>query len=108
MSIEEILQGVACVRHSGSSADVTGVEYDSRRVVHGSLFVAMQGETTDGNRYVENAIDQGAAAVVTDSSAVFNDLALHHPHVAAAEVAHGRNALALIAANFFLHPEKQF
>ena len=106
MQIEEILQGVECVRRSGA-ARVTGVEYDSRRVAPGSLFVAMQGETHDGNRYVSKAIAQGAAAVVTDSSSAFNDLALHHPQIAVAEVAHGRNALALIAANFFGHPEHQ-
>lgn len=107
MQIEEILQGVTCLRRSGPSATVTGVEYDSRRIAPGSLFVAMQGETTDGNCYVRSAIDQGAAAVVIDSSATYNDLALNHPHIAVAEVAHGRNALAQIAANFFAHPEKQ-
>jgi UDP-N-acetylmuramoyl-L-alanyl-D-glutamate--2,6-diaminopimelate ligase len=107
MQIEEILQGVPCVRCSCPSAEVTGVEYDSRHIASGSLFVAMQGETTDGNRYIKNAIDKGAVAVVTDSSATFNDLALNHPHIAVTEVAKGRNALALIAANFFSHPEKQ-
>jgi len=106
MQIDEILRGVACLRRSGPSAKVTGVEYDSRRIAPGSLFVAMQGETTDGNRYISNAIERGAVAVVTDSSAVFNDL-LNHPYIAVAEVAHGRNALALIAANFFAHPERQ-
>lgn len=67
----------------------------------------MQGETTDGNRYVKKAIDQGALAVVTDSSIAFDDLALNYPQIAVAEAAHGRNALALIAANFFGHPERQ-
>src|SRR5271170_5296197 len=107
MQIEEILQGVPCVRCSCPSAEVTGVEYDSRHIAPGSLFVAMQGETTDGNRYIKNAIDKGAVAVVTDSSATFNDLALNHPHISVAEAAHGRKALTLIAANLFRHPERQ-
>ncbi len=47
--------------------EVTGVQYDSRRVGRGDLFVAMRGEAADGNRYVDAAIAQGAAAVVTDS-----------------------------------------
>ena len=94
MNIDQVLQGVACVRRSGAVV-VTSVEYDSRRVGPGSLFVAMHGETTDGNRYISKAIAQGATAVVTDSSSVFNELALHHPEIAAAEVTHGRNALAL-------------
>jgi UDP-N-acetylmuramoyl-L-alanyl-D-glutamate--2,6-diaminopimelate ligase len=107
MQIEEILRGVDCVRRAGQSVDVTAVEYDSRKVGQGSLFVAMQGGTTDGNRYVERAIEQGAAAVVTDSSAAFNQIALHDNRIALVEVNHGRRALALLAANFFGHPEKQ-
>ena len=33
----------------------------------GDVFVAMRGEATDGNRYIDAAVAQGAAAVVTDS-----------------------------------------
>jgi len=107
MRIDEILQGIECARRSGASAQVTSVEYDSRRVGPGSLFVAMQGATTDGNRYAASAISKGAAAVVTDSPSAFNDLAINHAEIAAVQVHHGRNALALIAANFFGHPEQQ-
>src|SRR5579883_927483 len=107
MKIDQVLQGVPYLRCAGAAAKVTGVEYDSRHVTPGSLFVAMRGETTDGNRYIATAIAQGASAIVTDSSSAFNDLALNHSGITVAEVSHGRNALALIAANFFAHPEKQ-
>jgi UDP-N-acetylmuramoyl-L-alanyl-D-glutamate--2,6-diaminopimelate ligase len=107
MQFDDILRGVPCVRRSGPDRPVIGVEYDSRRLADGSLFVAMQGGTTDGNRYVTNAIAAGAAAIVTDSHATFNQVALSHPEIDIAEVTHGRNALALISANFFGHPEKQ-
>lgn len=107
MNIDQILRGVEWVRRSGPHANITSVEYDSRRVVPGSLFVAMKGETTDGNRYVAKAIDQGATAIITDSATTFDDLVLNCPDVAAAKVLHGRNALALISLNFFAHPEGQ-
>ncbi|HTD55108.1 MAG TPA: UDP-N-acetylmuramoyl-L-alanyl-D-glutamate--2,6-diaminopimelate ligase [Silvibacterium sp.] len=107
MRFGEILRGVDCVRRSGPDREITNVEYDSRRLASGSLFVAMQGGTTDGNQYVSNAITAGAAAIVTDCHITFNHLALNHPDLAVAEVSHGRNALALIAANFFAHPDKQ-
>ena len=107
MRIEEVLRGVACVRRAGADAEVGGVEYDSRRVQAGSLFVAMQGGTTDGSRFIENAVRMGATAVVTDSAAAFAETARLHPEMALAEVAHGRQALAGIAANFFLHPEQK-
>ncbi len=107
MRVDEVLREVACVRRAGGNAEVTGVEYDSRRVGPGSLFVAMRGESTDGNRYIENAIPAGAAAVVTDSPAAFDETARKHPELALAEVAHGRRALAEAAAKFFSHPERQ-
>ena len=48
---------------------ISGVEYDSRRVEPGDVFVAMQGETSDGNKFIDKAIASGAVAVVTDSAA---------------------------------------
>ncbi len=112
MRFEELLSGAEVVRRAGPNAEVgpaiRGVEYDSRRVGPGSLFLAMQGETTDGNRFIGKAIEQGAAAVVTDSAAVFVDTARRHPEIAVAEVpaGGGRRAMAVIAANFFGHPER--
>jgi UDP-N-acetylmuramoyl-L-alanyl-D-glutamate--2,6-diaminopimelate ligase len=106
MRIDEVLAGVTCVRRSGGRADVLGVEYDSRRVGHGSLFVAMRGVSADGNLYIEKAVTAGAAAVITDSAAAFNDAVRRFPAMALAEVADGRRALAEAAANFFQHPEK--
>ncbi|HET8636564.1 MAG TPA: Mur ligase domain-containing protein, partial [Acidobacteriaceae bacterium] len=107
MRVDEVLREVACVRRAGGNAEVAGVEYDSRLVVPGSLFVAMRGESTDGNRYIEKAIEAGAAAVVTDSAAAFDESAQKYPDLALAEVTHGRRALAEAAANFLRHPERQ-
>lgn len=107
MRIEEVLRDVACMRRAGEGAEITGVEYDSRRVGPGSLFVAMQGGSTDGNRYIARAVEAGAAAVVTDSTAAFNEAAKRFPELALCEVEHGRKALALASANFFSHPERR-
>jgi UDP-N-acetylmuramoyl-L-alanyl-D-glutamate--2,6-diaminopimelate ligase len=107
MQIDEVLQGVGLLRRTGPSVDVTGIEYDSRKVGPGSLFVAMRGATTDGNRYIASAIERGAKAVVTDSARAFQDIAVKYPQTAVIEVAHGRSALAAIAANLSRHPEKK-
>lgn len=97
------------VRRAGPNTEIGGVEYDSRRVGPGSLFLAMQGETTDGNRFIGKAIEQGAAGIVTDSTSAFTLTAKDHPGVAVAEVraGYGRRAMAVLAANFFRHPELQ-
>src|SRR5271170_773925 len=105
--IEQILQGVPYLRRSGVDVAVSGVEYDSRRVGAGALFVAMQGGTTDGNRYIAAAVKQGAVAIATDSVAAFDTAARNFPEVALIEVAHGRKALAGLAANFFGNPESK-
>jgi UDP-N-acetylmuramoyl-L-alanyl-D-glutamate--2,6-diaminopimelate ligase len=101
MTFEALLDGVEVLSQSGG-VYVRGVDYDSRRVQPGWLFVAMRGETTDGNRYIDAAIQQGAVAVVTDS--------MTQPQragVAWAVVTHGRRALARISANFYKHPENR-
>src|SRR5246127_3718739 len=107
MRIEDVLREVSYVRRAGANADVSGVEYDSRQVGPGSLFVAMRGESTDGNGYIEKAVAAGAAAVITDSAAAFDEAARKFPNIAVIEVAHGRAALAEVSANFFSHPERQ-
>ena len=60
LRLTDALRNIDVLRCIGDDRTVTGVEYDSRRVQPGSLFVAMRGETTDGNRYVRAAIDAGA------------------------------------------------
>lgn len=105
MRVDDVLRGVACVRRSGDEANVTSVEYDSRHVGPGSLFVAMRGGSADGNLYIEKALAAGASAVITDSAATFDDVSRRFSGVPVVEVTHGRHALALAAANLFLHPE---
>ena len=63
MRFSEILRGVELQSRSGD-AEITGVQYDSRKIKPGDLFLAMRGETTDGNRYIDNSIRQGAVAIV--------------------------------------------
>ncbi|HEY0308218.1 MAG TPA: UDP-N-acetylmuramoyl-L-alanyl-D-glutamate--2,6-diaminopimelate ligase [Acidobacteriaceae bacterium] len=86
---------------------VSGVEYDSRRVGPGTVFVAMRGETTDGNRYIDAAISQGAAAIVTDSREAFAAVQARYKQMPVVQVERGRRALATISANLFEHPEKK-
>jgi UDP-N-acetylmuramoyl-L-alanyl-D-glutamate--2,6-diaminopimelate ligase len=106
VELDLVLHGVDFIRRAGPGTEVNGVEYDSRRVRPGSLFVAFRGGTTDGNHYLPQAVAQGASAIVTDSAAGFS-AATAYPDLAVIEVEKGRRALAAIAANFFAHPEAQ-
>src|ERR1700722_8064970 len=94
MNWPDLISEVASVGSSGSSnAPISGVEYDSRRVRPGSVFVAMKGGSTDGNRYVDKAIAAGAAGIITDSAHKFDHLTVYHPDLPLLHVEHGRRAL---------------
>jgi len=108
MNWKELVAEVTAVGAGGNSDDsVTSVEYDSRKVKPGAVFVAMKGGSTDGNRYVEKAIAAGALGIITDSSNTFDHLLVYQAGVPVLEVEHGRRALAQASAAFFGHPEKK-
>jgi UDP-N-acetylmuramoyl-L-alanyl-D-glutamate--2,6-diaminopimelate ligase len=107
MNWADALREVTGIESAGTADVIAGVEYDSRRVSAGAAFVAMRGDTTDGNRYIDAAIRQGAVAIVTDSQEAYARLRLEHPTIAAVYVAHGRRALAELSAAVMGHPERQ-
>src|SRR5271154_3258814 len=107
MTVEKILLDVR-LRHgdrlrqelaSGlGQVSVAGLEYDSRRVQPGYLFFAFPGARADGRQFAQQAIDQGALAVVSELPAPEGFRG------AWIEVEHGRHALALAARNFYRNP----
>jgi UDP-N-acetylmuramoyl-L-alanyl-D-glutamate--2,6-diaminopimelate ligase len=108
MNWKELIQEITAVGADGDSAQpVTGVEYDSRRVKPGTVFVAMKGGSTDGNRYVDKAIAAGALGIVTDSAPMYDHLLVYQAGTPVLEVEHGRRALAQASATFFDHPERK-
>src|ERR1700729_4349865 len=101
MTFQQLLDGAEVLSQSGNP-DVTSVEYDSRRVKPGCAFVAMRGESSDGNRFIDTAIQAGAVAIVTDSAAEKS-----RDSVAWAVAPHGRRALARLSANFYKRPAER-
>ncbi|MGB6192914.1 MAG: UDP-N-acetylmuramoyl-L-alanyl-D-glutamate--2,6-diaminopimelate ligase [Terracidiphilus sp.] len=108
MKWRDLAQQVTSVESAGDAQQpITGVEYNSRRVRPGAVFVAMKGGSTDGNRFVEKAIAAGAVGIITDSPQTYDHLLVYNPEVAVLEVEHGRRALAEASAAFFDHPERK-
>jgi UDP-N-acetylmuramoyl-L-alanyl-D-glutamate--2,6-diaminopimelate ligase len=108
MQWSEAVAAVRVIQVSGrGDIEVRGVQYDSRRVTGGDVFVAMRGGTSDGNAFIDIALRKGAAAVITDSLEVFVDLRSQQPELALALVEHGRRALAEVSAEIFGHPERK-
>lgn len=101
MNFSELLRG-AVTPLSGGRQQISGLDYDSRRIQPGWAFLAMRGESTDGNRYIDAAVKNGAVAVVTDSPGE-----QQRPQIGWAVVEHGRKALAQMSSNFYGHPAGQ-
>ncbi len=108
MRLEQVLAGVEILSRSGpQTAEVRAIEFDSREVTKGALFVAMRGGSADGSRFVATAVTQGATAVVTDAAESFAKLVDGNPRLPLYLVPHGRKALAKLASNLYNHPEEQ-
>jgi UDP-N-acetylmuramoyl-L-alanyl-D-glutamate--2,6-diaminopimelate ligase len=101
MIFQDLLQGAEILAQSGDPT-VRGLECDSRQVKPGDAFIAMKGESSDGNQFIDKAIAAGAVAVVTDSAS-------EKPRegIAWALVPHGRRALARLSANFYHRPAEK-
>ncbi|HAH07259.1 MAG TPA: UDP-N-acetylmuramoyl-L-alanyl-D-glutamate--2,6-diaminopimelate ligase, partial [Elusimicrobia bacterium] len=66
VTLQEVLRGASGARIVGDAqAAIEGVAHDSRSVRPGWLFFALPGAKTDGNRHVKDALERGAAALMS-------------------------------------------
>jgi UDP-N-acetylmuramoyl-L-alanyl-D-glutamate--2,6-diaminopimelate ligase len=103
MKIDEIIKGIDIISFTGDrDRIIPEIEFDSRLVNKGSLFIAVKGSKTDGHDYIQDAVSKGAIAVICeilppdpDNSVIWiktNDSA---------------KALGLAASNFYGNPSAQ-
>ena len=88
--------------NAGIDPEILDIAYDSRLVRPGSLFAALEGFHTDGHRFIEEARERGAAAILHSKR-----LPLYHRDTAYARVEDSRRALSSISAAFFDHPSEK-
>jgi UDP-N-acetylmuramoyl-L-alanyl-D-glutamate--2,6-diaminopimelate ligase len=83
---------------------IGSVQYDSRKVSRGDMFVAIRGNASDGHAFIDNAVGRGAAVVVLEDDTARPDSYFLHASVAKVVVPDSREALARIAVNAFGAP----
>ena len=99
MKLKELLAGLPVLECTADlEKEIGNVYYDSRRVTENSLFVAISGFASDGNRFIPMALSKGAVAVVTAKKP--------EGEVPYILVESDRMALAMIGCNFYGHPAK--
>lgn len=88
--------------------DYTLVTSDSRKVIPGSLFVAVKGYSSDGHDYIGTAIEKGAAAIVYEDESRREEFSgKARSGVEWIKTDNSRKAVACLADEFYGHPSRQ-
>lgn len=100
----QTMYGKMVVTHD---VEVRNIQYDSRKVDRGDVFVAMRGTSTDGHAFIGNAVSNGATVVVLEDDTALPDAFFMHAGVVKVVVPDARKALAAMSGNYFGHPDKR-
>jgi UDP-N-acetylmuramoyl-L-alanyl-D-glutamate--2,6-diaminopimelate ligase len=101
MRIADVTKAIGPRPSTGSGqAAITGVSYDSRTVTPGHVFVALKGVKVDGAKFVRQAVERGAVAIVSEQP-------IDGIPVPVLQVGDARLALAELAADFHGHPSEK-
>lgn len=101
--MEEFLSGLEYKVLQKGKEDIkyTGMEYDSRKIEAGNIFVALEGAVVDGHKFIKNAVENGAKAIL-----VSKEVPLEFP-VEYILVKDLRKNLGKIASEFYNYPQKK-
>jgi UDP-N-acetylmuramoyl-L-alanyl-D-glutamate--2,6-diaminopimelate ligase len=102
-ALKDILYKVSLQSTAGSTdLDVKSLAFDSRKVENGTVFIATKGTQSDGHDFIDQAIDQGAIAIVCEQLPINLK-----PDITYVEVKNSSEALGIMAANFYDNPSEK-
>lgn len=87
--------------------EIHGIQYDSRKIQQGDLFVAIRGNESDGHSFISNAIKNGAKVVVLEDDKIVPDSIFMHSEVVKIVVPNTRIALSQMSNMYFDYPSKK-
>ena len=93
--LNTILNGIDFIGQSDDRL-IENISYDSRKVKDDSLFIAINGFNENGHNYIDNAINAGATAILTEKDYINENKSI--PFI---KVKDSRKAMSKISANFF-------
>ncbi|MDZ4743594.1 MAG: UDP-N-acetylmuramoyl-L-alanyl-D-glutamate--2,6-diaminopimelate ligase [Verrucomicrobiota bacterium] len=100
MLLSEIIPHIDVEKVTGNtSVPVSGIAHDSRKVLPGNVYIAITGLKLDGAQFAQQAIDQGAVAIVQEAPVPDSSTTAH------LRVSHARRAMAQIAQVFHGYPD---
>lgn len=108
MKLKELLIGIENFKIKGDpELEIKSIENNSKNVKPGSLFIAIKGYDFDGHQFVEEAIQNGAVALILDISADLKAIKLPKD-MTVILTDNSRVALAKVACNFYQNPSRHF
>lgn len=108
MELKKLLTGIENLKSRGDlEIDIKKIECNSKKVIPNSLFIAIKGYDFDGHEYIEEAIQNGAIAVMLDMSADFKKIKLPKD-ITVIITDDTRKALARVSCNYFGNPSRYF
>lgn len=103
MELKKLIKGLNVISYEGNSnKDITKITYDSRQCTLNSMFIAIIGYNTDGHDYIENAIKNGAIAIVCENIPKKKEADITY-----IEVEDSRIAQAFLANRFYDYPSNK-
>ena len=102
MKLRNIMENINIEVIQGNiDLDIIGIQYDSRKVKQGDVFFCIDGYNVDGHKYIQDAINNGAIAVVCQKNI---DM---HLNCTIIKTYDSRKALAISAANYYKNPSRE-
>ena len=108
MKLRNILLGLEGLKARGNlDTEINGIESNSENVKQGFLFVAIKGFDTDGHKYIESAIQNGAIAIAIEEQSKINLVNIPE-NITIIAYKNTRELLAIVSNNFYDYPSKKF
>ena len=69
MNLKKLIADINILNLAGKeNVEISRINYDSRKIGPGDLFVAVKGHAQDGHDFIENAVSRGATAILSESA----------------------------------------
>ena len=101
MKLTDVINGLDILNITGNSdIDITNIQYDSRKVTQGTLFICVKGFNVDGHEFIQKAIEQGAKAFLVQEDIQIEGYTF-------VKVEDTRKSMAKVATNFYENPSSK-
>ena len=107
MKLKNLLVGLEGLKLKGDlELEVEGIESNSKNIKPGFLFIAIKGFAADGHKFIPNAVENGATAIMIEEGCDLKGIKLPN-NVTVVMAKNTRRALAVTSANFYGNPSKK-